>query len=339
MAPSAPLIKAYLPVRLQLPDASGEIEHETFFFVREHQAGKLTAQEKKASATLFVANAPVVPGITTKILLTSLFGRYADIARVTVVDNPRQAAMVSTIVTPSSWSTAEHPTFIEPIYSEGKFAHVVFNNPKDMRKAMRGLNDIMKDSTLGSLTLEKIEIQTLSDETKRQHVQAQRKAMGIDEGEDFDEEEEDVVESEEQRGILKVAELYRKSVSALSRSRLLAECNQVMQDYEDAEEESRRAREVAKSQPDVDGFIAVNYTEAVGDRAELEQVTTGALRRKGNKRSRNKKTGTGAEELDDFYRFQRKENRKRTLEDLRKQFEDDLHKVKRLKEERQYRPF
>jgi ribosomal RNA-processing protein 7 len=339
MAPPAPLIKGYLPVRLQLPDASGEIEGETFFFVREHQAGKLSAQEKKASATLFVANAPVVRGITTKILLKSLFGRYADIARVTVVDNPRLAAMVSTIVTPSSWSKVEHPTFLEPIYSEGKFAHVVFNNPKDMRKAMRGLNDIMKDSTSGALTLEKIEIQTLSDETKRQHVQEQRKVMGIDEDEEFDEEEEDVVNNDEQKGILKVAALYRKSVSGLSRSTLLAECNQVMQDYEDAEEAGRRAREVAKSQPDDDGFVTVTYTEAVGDRTELEQVTTGASRRKGNKRSRNKKTGTGADELEDFYRFQRKENRKRTLEDLRKQFEDDLHKVKRLKEERQYRPF
>jgi ribosomal RNA-processing protein 7 len=112
-----------------------------------------------------------------------------------------------------------------------------------------------------------------------------------------------------------------------------------MQAYEDDEEAGRRAREVAKTQPDDDGFVTVNYSEAVGDRTELENVTTGASRRKGNKRSRNKKTGTGADELEDFYRFQRKENKKRTLEDLRKQFEDDLHKVKRLKEERQYRPF
>ena len=63
------------------------------------------------------------------------------------------------------------------------------------------------------------------------------------------------------------------------------------------------------------------------------------MRNNKNSSDNAKKKFSGADELHDFYRFQRRDNRKRNLEDLRKQFEEDLRRVKRMKQEKQYRPF
>ena len=349
------LIKGYLPVRLCLPEKTkGGGQDETFFFVREHKAGKSGDDDVKSGTTIFVANAPVVPGIGTRLLLQSLLGRYGDVKKVVVVENPRQVGAATdpqdlslSSSSSSSWSKFKHPSFLAPIHSEGKFAHVVFQTPKDMRKALKSLSDIMRqsrnstNSDLPGLELESIEIQTLSDETKRQYQVQQNNVIGLSSEEDGFEDEGNLKLDEEktQRGILKVAERYRETCSALSREKLLEECNAVMQTYEDAEEASRRAKEAAKTQTDEDGFITVTYSTAVESKSDLEESTIGTSRRRGNKRSRKRKQSTGASELQDFYRFQRKENRKRSLEDLRKQFDEDLKKVKRLKDERQYRPF
>ena len=68
------------------------------------------------------------------------------------------------------------------------------------------------------------------------------------------------------------------------------------------------------------------------DGKKVRRVKKTILRKK-------KKESTGASELQDFYRFQRKETRKRNVQDLREKFEEDLKKVKKMKEERQYKPF
>jgi len=134
-------------------------------------------------------------------------------------------------------------------------------------------------------------------------------------------------------------------LNRISREKLLAECNRVMQDYEDAEEAQRREREAAANQPDGDGFVTVtsNSVGLEGGKRELEKDqiagADGKRRRNAQKRNRNKKESIGASELQDFYRFQRKETRKRTLQDLRQQFEEDLKRVQKMKEERQYKPF
>ena len=353
-SPSPSHIKGYLTVRLKLPHSEDNYD-ETFFFVREHK-GKTSPSEESSSSkpgcTLFVANVPVVPGVATKILLKSLFGRYADLGRVTVVDNPREVTTSAVSQEGYSWSSkARHPTFLPPIHSQGRFAHIVFESPKGMKKTLRALENVMRNkgnntdtSELPGLVLERIEIQTLSDETNRQYRESLRKfkrEISNDDSDDEDEDSADEQEMETKTGILAVAERYRASCNFMSRAELLEECNAVMQAYEDAEEEKKRAQEAAKSQPDDDGFVTVSYSSAVGSKTELEESITATTpnRRKGNKRSRKKKESVGKTELQDFYRFQRRENRKRTLEDLRRQFEADLKKVKRLKEDRQYRPF
>lgn len=352
MPSSSPLIKGYLPVRLRLSNSTGgDDEEETFFYVREHK-GPTTSElndsksPSKAGCTLFVANSPVIPGITTKILLKSIFGRYADIFRVAVVENPRSVAanqqhQQDSSTTIGCWSSkVKNPTFLPPIHSEGKYAHVTFESQKGMKKAMKALNEIMHkkgSDDIPGLVLERIEIQTLADETNRQYRKSLWKQKGHDH--DFDSDEEQ--DPEHKSAIHAVADRYRASCNFMSRSELLNECNAVMQAYEDAEEKKSRAQEAAKSQPDGDGFITVSYSAAVGSKTELEESITATTpsRRKGNKRSRKKKETVGNTELKDFYRFQRRENRKRTLEDLRHQFDEDLKKVKRMKEDRQYRPF
>ena len=111
--------------------------------------------------------------------------------------------------------------------------------------------------------------------------------------------------------------------------------------HEDAEEAKRRSKEEAMAQPDEDGFVTVSYSNAVGSKVDFEESLTATTpsRRKGNKRFRKKKDPVGSGELKDFYRFQRADSRKRTMEELRKKFEEDVRKVKRLKEEKEYRPF
>ena len=60
---------------------------KTFFYVKEHQ--QHTGQNDRD--TLFVANCPVYPSVKTKkLLLTSIFGRFGDVRRVTVVPYPRR---------------------------------------------------------------------------------------------------------------------------------------------------------------------------------------------------------------------------------------------------------
>jgi len=403
---SVPLLKGgYLPVRLRLPPtwSTGAYEDQTFFYVREHQAGKgggggsggdktsdaSSSGATKSKSTLFVANAPVVPGISTRLLLQSLLGRYANLARVTVVPNPRkmmagrrqdeegdnneqQQETESTIASLKWTDKLQDPTFLPVVHSEGKFAHVVFETPKGMKQALRGLQDAMKpnksrdDGRRPGLVLEPIEIQTLTDETNRIYREERKKVLdsimadeddnnnqskksrknndGADDDDDDDEEEG--IAADQATGIHAVYARYQESMAELTRERLMAECNRVMKAYEEAEEKKKREQQIAREQPDEDGFVTVSYSSAVGSQVDLEMTkyATGnknqqQIRRKGNMRSRRKKDAIGAQEQEDFYRFQRRENKKRTLEDLRAQFDEDLRRVKQLKEERHYRPF
>lgn len=352
-ASPVPLLKGYLPVRLILPPIwCTQYEDTSFFYVREHQGGKGSGKDaetaSKSKSTLFVANAPVVPGISTTVLLRSLLGRFADIARVTVVNNPRGGDGEDLAKSSLKWTDKfEDPSFLSVAHSEGKFAHVVFESSKGMKKALRALQDVMnpkkaKGDKLPGLFLERIEIQTLSDETSRIHRKERKRQLSTND----DDDDSDVDESaagDQLTGVHAVVARYRQGMAELNSPAFIEECNAVMEAYEEKEEQKMREQEAARSQPDEDGFVTVSYSNAVGSQIELEATkhATGdsQTRRKGNMRSRKKREAVGAKEQSDFYRFQRRDNKKRTLEDLRAQFEEDLQRVKRLKEERHYRPF
>eukprot|EP00555_Chaetoceros_dichaeta_P006456 CAMPEP_0198261954 /NCGR_PEP_ID=MMETSP1447-20131203/10548_1 /TAXON_ID=420782 /ORGANISM="Chaetoceros dichaeta, Strain CCMP1751" /LENGTH=420 /DNA_ID=CAMNT_0043950013 /DNA_START=136 /DNA_END=1398 /DNA_ORIENTATION=- len=137
--------------------------------------------------------------------------------------------------------------------------------------------------------------------------------------------------------------------------------DQIMLNYETAENDARQTQlETKEGAPDDDGFITVSYTAAVGDRVAMEENgtlgSTGGGKGKGGgdrgaargkrgmeamRRARSTKGNLekGSDELKDFYRFQLRESKKRGMEELKTRFEDDLRRVKRMKEQKMYRPF
>jgi ribosomal RNA-processing protein 7 len=439
------MIKGYLPVRLRIP-ASPLLQRQnhqndghnidekdkdypfedTFFYIREHRGGqdkddatnkkKIKAKKSSSSSSsniLFVANAPVIPGVSTKILLQSLFGRFATVSRVTVVSNPRQVSSTATAATTNSTTVGDgdqefqsdftrpststlslslpewtphatwlYPTFLPPLLasSGGKYAHVVFVTSHDRKQAQRALEQLQLQyqnhiddggnniNNMKSICLEldAIEIQTLADKSLRQWQENRQQILTIvgDKTNNIDDDDAVVQShsSSKSSGVLTVAKRYRDSLRFLSsRQRLLQECNRIMEEYEQAEAVAKQ-RDSSKSQPkpDDDGFITVSYNNAaaVGSKTELEQPlllsssslstdingSGGSQRKSGHKRKSRQhnsttKKGWGAQELPDFYRFQKKQHQRQTMDELRQQFQQDLQRVQRLKEEKQYRPF
>jgi ribosomal RNA-processing protein 7 len=372
----APLIKGYLPVRLKLHSG----EDETFFFVKEHRAtnakGSSFSSTRKGggarSDTLFVVNAPVAPPVPTRALLQALFGRYGNVTRVTVVENPREgsratpspdAASSTTSYSFSSlacWTDRFRPPSFLPAsdtsMTRGKFAHVVFDSPGEMKKAFRALSDIMSGipdpredgnedwsdkDLLPGLVIARSELQALSPPLDEESVTIRSDKKGSGQS------------SFGSSRVLAVAQRYQRQYRELSASRpaLLEECNRVVREFEQDEENERLAREVASNEPDADGFITVSYgsgsaasTSAIGvaptrgsSKRELDEDATGR-RKMGQKRKRKKKVH-GSSELRDFYRFQTKVERKKALQGLRQSFEEDLAKIRKMKEEKQCLPF
>eukprot|EP00980_Cylindrotheca_fusiformis_P023914 scaffold11190_cov49-Cylindrotheca_fusiformis.AAC.1 len=178
-----------------------------------------------------------------------------------------------------------------------------------MKRTLNALHDVMrtttnKNATLpAGLTLERLEIQTLSDESTRQYKIQQQKLLGKLNDDDDDESDNDN-DNEHLTGVLAVAHRYRASLSRLSRAELLEECNTVMAQYEQIEEETQKAHLKAKTQPDEDGFISVSYSSSTtkADGTMEEGITStgagqnssnsGGRRRGGGGRNRKKKKDT-----------------------------------------------
>lgn len=185
--PTAPKLKGYLPVRIGLPPSvacqfrtsrHNPDRTDTFCFVKEHRSSGVGASGK--SSTLFVANCPFVPRVRTSLLLKSIFSRYGDVERATVVRDPRDVAAASALAAasndaapddgddatatagakvtsqpPSSdaavrlfddqvelFSDPHHINFVDR-NDEGSFGHVVFVSSKDLRLALKALGKLM----------------------------------------------------------------------------------------------------------------------------------------------------------------------------------------------------
>mmetsp|Transcript_763 Transcript_763/g.1417 ORF Transcript_763/g.1417 Transcript_763/m.1417 type:complete len:391 (+) Transcript_763:174-1346(+) len=390
MAPSSPLIKGYLPLRLKFPhsyytgkisDPDEDDDHDaddgkktvdTFLYVKPHQGNNSDCGGSN-NCTLFVANAPIIPRIETKLLLKSIFGRYGDVARCHVIQNPRRKKADNNLWLSSSMSQLAIPSFLPTNNTNkqlGRFAHVVMKSAKDLKRTMKQLTEIMMEEpvleedgttvTLSGLTLEPIELQTLADETDRQQKQQQKPQGDDDDDSDRDDEDDSAAASSSLTGLAAVAQRYRSSRKPFVFNRaafangenvLMQECNTIMQEWEESQETARRAKEAAAAHPDDDGFVMVTHSHSTATAAAVDSDNVGVAletdrnsnkRRKNSQRNRNgkkQKKGLGATQLKDFYRFQTKEQRKKSIQELRERFEQDLAKVKQLKEEKQYRPF
>ena len=350
------LIKGYLPVQVTIPNANNDSSTESCMFVKEHK------QTTSSLAALFVVNAPMVPNVRTHLFLHFLFSKFGEVEKVTVVRNPRDKNTISNTIgemndmnssgltEPSLWSeNSEYFSqssnlfeFQKNIDDEGRFAHVLFVSSKEMKRSLLSIKKLKCQ-----ISVSPDDLSQLVSESKylRKQEQESNKIESDDEDDDSKSEEE-----EESIPIL-TRLVNRRKQNIIPRSVLLNKCNEAMEQFELAEENSKKSRGAITSEPDEDGFVTVSYSNVVGSKHELEEddaafggTSMGSKvvleRRKGNKRSRKKKEGnTGSSELKDFYRFQMRETRKKNIEELRSKFEQDLKAVQKMKDQKLYRPF
>jgi len=353
-----PPIKGYLPIRIALPPIYGNAKKDkqhsftSFIYIKEHiqKSSQNSGTSGAGSSTVFVANAPANGPIRTDLFLRALFEPYGDIQRVTVardlrsvgsssgeeaVEIFREAALQGLDYDCSGMLASNNN---DGRRGDGKFAHVVFASNKEMRKALKTLKrEIDEAEDLFVMRLDGDRMEELGAETTKLRSDVKQDS----DSDDSQDEEEEAEAPKELTGIHAVAAQARKKAARhLSRQKLLQLCNDAMANFEDDEAEAAHHAKMAAEQPDEDGFITVSHssTPSFGVTNDLEEDRH--QRRKAGKRHRKRKAGgSGADELQDFYRFQLKESRKKEVTDLKKRFEEDLKKVKKMKEERAYRPF
>lgn len=361
-----PPIKGYLPICITLPPVNiKDKQHsfKSFIYVKEHiKKSNRSSSAEGAGATLFVANAPANGPVRTDLFLRALFEQYGDVKRVTVTQNPKKGGG-------SGPSSLEHEhnevnttsavageifreAALADVYGgdtitssrkrgDGKFAHVVFTSAKELKQTLTTLqNEMAETEDLFTLTLSDEKMEELKLETTQ--LDSKEDVGASEEGDDNDDEEvNNANQATALSGIQAVAEqARRKAYRHMSRQQLMQLCNETMAAFEDQEAEAERRAKLAAEQPDDDGFITVTNgtTPSFGATNDFEEEKHGPHRRKAGKRSRKRKA-TGADELSDFYRFQLKETRKKEVQDLKARFEEDLKKVKQMKEQKAYRPF
>lgn len=335
-------MKGYIPLRINLPSNLGT----SYIFIKEHGSRGGDSSNNKSS-TLFVTNAPLVPGILSRLFLLSLFERFGTVEKVTVLHNLRNNE-----VAPDDDKYCfqkEHDTFGfgRNVNDEGKFAHVTFVSSKEMKKALTAIK-MTGGPSKGALFYKSVEfneaeIDQLRDETDRVHTDSSHNTMT----DDTDGMESKTMTHKKSAAgkHQNVLNLYQRAHAQIRpRSQLLHECNTIIQQFEAKEEASRRQQKRNTEQPDDDGFITVSHaTTTVGTKRELTEEIGGFGStmddKVGSKRRRTKKEGLGAQELKDFYRFQMRESKKKNLQELRLRFEEDLANVKKMKEEKLYVPF
>ena len=356
------MIKGYIPLRLSLSLGSDERTKFTFMYVREHK------QNTSSLASLFVVNAPMIPEVHTNLFLHFLFSKFGEVEKAIVVRNPVNKKEVTKSVycnlnkeqinssvefQPNEKVMFETSDNIEQSFSnlfgfhkneydEGKYAHVVFVSKKEMRKALQSIRklhceisisreDISKLVAESNLLNRKEEIDVNDEESDSSDENMSKSKFATD------------VEESSLSSVARLVEKRRRNL--IPRSVLMNQCNAIMEKFEEEEEISRKKN--LSNEPDEDGFVTVRHSNAVGSKRELEEnnqpstLSSSFSRRKGNKRSRKKKDGvvSGSSELKDFYRFQMRETRQKNIEELRSKFEEDLKEVKKMKEQKLYKPF
>jgi ribosomal RNA-processing protein 7 len=325
------LIKGYLPLRLSLPAPFPNAPPlTTFLYLKEHVSKQKTSSHH---ATLFVANAPANGPIRTDLFLRAMFERYAEVVRVTVAHDPRK-----TLSDDHGDENEAVELFKDPLSAsvkkergDGKFAHVIFSSGKEMKRAMRGLSDDAMQSHDGILKLDDETLDRLVQETAR-----------LRRNDDSLVQDDDDAMANNLSGIHAIVHQHHiKSYRHIPRSQLMEQCNSAMSAYEQTEAAASARAKALASQPDDDGFITVTHSSTNAFSNELETTQHEVGRSKGSKRNRKRKADNrhGGSEFHDFYKFQWKETKKREMNDLKKRFEEDLEKVKRMKEERGFRPF
>lgn len=105
-----------------------------------------------------------------------------------------------------------------------------------------------------------------------------------------------------------------------------ADADRYMEAFEEAEQLEKRELDRKTKSADEDGFVLVN------NRKKRKRVEAGPKGAGGKKEKKSK-------ELQNFYRFQMREQKQNKLVDLRKKFEEDKARVAHMKANRSFKPF
>ena len=123
-----------------------------------------------------------------------------------------------------------------------------------------------------------MEIQELQDISRNFYTKRAGLAK-TDEDDDNSDDSSEINPEERPAGIMALAEAHRNRIQ--SRDALKQMCNQIMENYEEAEVEASRKQQQAMNEPDEDGFVTVSYSTNVGDAVDFEKKgNIGSGRRK-----------------------------------------------------------
>ena len=347
-----PSIKGYLPLRIALPPvgpAENQQSFTSFLYVKEQAPRPSGDGGGGGGATLFVANAPSRLPVRTDAFLRALFARYGEVRRVAAVPGPRAepagaapgagtpgaSFRAAARAGPDAWAE-------EPARGDGRFAHVVFASGGELRRALKAIRRDAARAGGRALEVDPEELERLAAEAARPPPADEDGAS--DEGRDGTEgdegDERNEGNEEAPTGIHAVAaQLRRRAGRHRSRAQLLRLCNEAVTSFEAEEAAATRRAKESAAQPDEDGFVTVARGTAPTFAAEGLEERVARRGRAGRRRRKRKGGASGADELADFYRFQHKEKSRDEARDLKRRFEEDLRKVKKMKEERAYRPF
>lgn len=344
-------IKGYLPVRVTFPLVSTHSgtpipsTQHTFFYLKEH----IPLQPQCEHHTIFITNVPVYPGIRSRILLKSLLEPYGTVESVVIVKSLSANKVSSTL----KCVREEYDNIIDEHidgslnfftndieyewYFEGKFAYVTFSSTLQMKQALHTLvsNSCRTKEWVGcSIEIKNTKVQEL--QLLSCQLFEKYKATFLHTNKFTSDNYSNVKVSP----ILNHVETLK--LSRISQTVLKNSCNEMMKIYDD-QEEKRKQQHNETNQPDSDEFTKVSYSNELNNMEEryvLGEAAETSHKRRGIKRSRKKRSISKRSDIHkDFYRFQRKEHKKKKFEELQSQFQEDLKKVAQMKEKKSFQPF
>jgi len=255
----------------------------------------------------------------------------------------------------------------------GKFAHVTFTSSKEMKKALKTIMENDESEINVGVDL----LQKLIKETREIHATVNNNSDNDSSNEEDEDNESSMTTTNVCQKLFDMRRM--KQLKYSSPHILQEQCNTIMERFEQKEEEAYQETLKRKNMPDDDGFITVSYSNStskknftsltggaaanlIGSKKDLDEdlfidtsgttsgndnstnynSTSGIVRRRGTRNNANankKKKKIGATELNDFYSFQTRENKKRNVQELQKQFQEDLQAVKKMKRQKFYKPF
>ncbi|KAL2919201.1 hypothetical protein HK105_201476 [Polyrhizophydium stewartii] len=289
--------------------ADADVEHPAtthYIFMRAHASRGGDAASLPAGRTLFLVN---LPADTNIMHLRRLFRRCGVIERVVWRGSVSTgdgagaeagAAGESASVLVSETLVQRTRAWVRPI---GSHAHVVFEDDESVERvlAMKPRRRLWSDK-----------------------VDNNEDAPGAEDPDDTTSNPLGI-----SKWVLQHAAMFPDTSS------LQTQVDHAMALFEDAEERARRELESRHNVPDEDGFVLV--TRGAGRRnmhSDGHGASVGVARADEAKSLKPKEKG-----LVDFYRFQKRENKRNQLADLRRKFEEDKAKIATLKTKRRFRPY